>query len=77
MAFQNKNMSVIAYANGFTMWHYSAKQEQLADVMKPGYFDPVYTLMDLGDLIIICAEDTTQTVYVKHLHPVTLVKQGE
>ena len=23
MAFQNKNLSVIAYANGFTLWHYA------------------------------------------------------
>ena len=26
MAFQNKKLSVIAYANGFTLWHYSANE---------------------------------------------------
>ena len=37
MAFQNKNLSVIAYANGFTLWHYSAA-ETLATITANGPF---------------------------------------
>ena len=58
MAFQNKNLSVIAYANGFTLWHYCAA-ETLSSITANGYFNNVKTLMNIGDIIIINASDNT------------------
>lgn len=58
MAFQNKNLSVIAYANGFTLWHY-ASEDKMAVITASGYFDSVKTLMNVGDVIIINASDNT------------------
>ena len=58
MAFQNKNLSVIAYANGFTLWHYAA-DETLETITASGYFDNVKTLMNTSDIIIINASDST------------------
>lgn len=58
MAFQNKKLSVIAYANGFTLWHYSAN-EALGTITANGYFNNVLTLMNTGDIIIINASDGT------------------
>lgn len=58
MAFQNKNLSVIAYANGFTLWHYSAS-ETMSTITANGYFNSVKTLMNIGDIIIINASDST------------------
>ena len=58
MAFQNKNLSVIAYANGFTLWHYSAA-ETLSTITANGYFNNVKSLMNIGDIIIINASDNT------------------
>lgn len=58
MAFQNKNLSVIAYANGFTLWHYAAN-EAMATIIADGYFNDVKTLMNTGDIIIINASDNT------------------
>lgn len=58
MAFQNKNLSVIAYANGFTLWHY-ASTETMATITASGYFDDVKTLMNTGDIVIINASDNT------------------
>lgn len=58
MAFQNKNLSVIAYANGFTLWHYAAN-ETLSVITASGYFDSVKTLMNTGDVVIINASDNT------------------
>ena len=58
MAFQNKNLSVIAYANGFTLWHY-AENVTMATITASGYFDSVKTLMNIGDVIIINASDNT------------------
>lgn len=58
MAFQNKNLSVIAYANGFTLWHYAAS-ETMSAISTAGYFDDVKTLMNTGDIVIINASDST------------------
>lgn len=58
MAFQNKKLSVIAYANGFTLWHYSANETMTA-ISTSGYFNNVSTLMNTGDIIIINASDET------------------
>lgn len=59
MAFQNKNLSVIAYANGFTLWHYSSANETLATITANGYFNNVKTLMNIGDIVIINGSDST------------------
>lgn len=58
MAFQNKNLSVIAYANGFTLWHYAA-DEAISAITAAGYFDGVKTLMNTGDIVLINANDKT------------------
>ncbi len=58
MAFQNKNLSVIAYANGFTLWHYAAA-ETMTTISASGYFNDVKTLMNTGDIVIINASDKT------------------
>lgn len=66
MAFQNKNLSVLAYANNFTLWHYST-QDTLDDIMSETYFMPVKTLMNAGDVIIINCADGTAYRYVKEI----------
>lgn len=58
MAFQNKNLSVIAYANGFTLWHYAAKEDMSA-ISAAEYFNDVKTLMNTGDIVIVNANDGT------------------
>ena len=57
MAFQNKNLSVIAYANGFTLWHYAAK-EAMTTITAALYSESVKTLKNTGDVIIRDASDT-------------------
>ena len=58
MAFQNKNLSVIAYANGFTLWHYKAN-ETLTNISASGYFSSVHSLMNSGDIVLINASNGT------------------
>lgn len=77
MAFQNKNLSVIAYCNGFTYWHYVTIEDSFKEVCEPGYFNRIKDLMAIGDLIVINTSETTDTLYVKGLPDVTLAKQGE
>lgn len=56
MAFQNKKLSVIAYDNGFTMWHYD--NEGTENILIDGYFNSVKTLMNTGDIIICSGKNT-------------------
>ncbi|HNY25436.1 MAG TPA: hypothetical protein PKJ33_02730 [Alphaproteobacteria bacterium] len=59
MAFLNKNLSVIAYANGFTLWHYASAADTLSVITATGYFNNVKTLMNIGDIVIVNASDNT------------------
>ena len=60
MAFSNRDLSVLAYANGFTLWHYSSRTDTLETISnQAGYFDKVWTLMHTGDIIIINGTDNT------------------
>lgn len=55
MAYAPKDLSVLAYANGFTLWHYST-QHDLTQVDEPGYFNGGDAdLVRLGDQITINA----------------------
>ncbi len=54
MAFQNKDLSVLAYANGFTSWHYITADAP-TEVIAPGYFNGAADLMRAGDLLTINA----------------------
>ena len=56
--FKNKNLSVIAYANGFTLYHYKS-DESLGVITQDNYFDPIIHLSATGDIIIINASDGT------------------
>lgn len=73
MMFINNQLTVIAFANGFTLWQYYAKKEDLQQVCAPDYFANVHTLMNVGDIIIIVAKDGTSIKAVKDLNPQVIV----
>lgn len=52
MAFDNKNLSVMAYANAFTLWHYITEDSIQTIMDDPTYFGNVATLINKGDIII-------------------------
>lgn len=58
MAFQSKNLSVLAYANGFTLWHY-ATVDGAADVLAASYFDGAADMMRTGDVILLNTDTET------------------
>jgi hypothetical protein len=69
MAFDNKNMSVIAYANGFTLWHYVSNDN--IEKIRKDYFPKRFAdLTANGDLMIINAGDCT-AIKVIDLSPQT------
>ena len=51
MAFNSKDLSVLVYANGFTLWHYRTI-DLATDVDMPGYFDGAVNIVNVGDMII-------------------------
>ncbi len=53
MAFTVRNLSVLAYANGFTLWHYKTPVDSVKDAMAPGYFQDAADLCAEGDMIMI------------------------
>jgi hypothetical protein len=56
MALQTRNLNVLAYANGFTLWHYST-MDFASEIHRAGYFDKADQLLRSGDLIVATAGD--------------------
>jgi hypothetical protein len=57
MAFALRNLSVLAYANGFTLWHYKATSDKLTQTAKTGYFADAADLLAEGDMVMLCATE--------------------
>lgn len=54
MAFARRKLSVLAYGNGFTVWHYVTTDSRTA-VMADGYWDETYDFVRVGDVIYLNA----------------------
>jgi len=52
MAFSPKNLSVLAYANGFTLWHYLTT-DAASTVDDRGYFNDAADMLRSGDMILL------------------------
>jgi len=57
MAFAIRNLSVLAYANGFTLWHYKAGRERLNQVEKLDFFVDAADMLAQGDMMLVSAAD--------------------
>ena len=49
MAYVSKDLSVLAYANNFTLWHYTTVD---TSVTGAGYFNSAASMLKVNDLII-------------------------
>ena len=56
MAFSPRNLSVLAYANGFTLWLYKTRN-RLCDVTGTRYFGAAAELVANGDMVMVTAAD--------------------
>ncbi|HEX2524944.1 MAG TPA: hypothetical protein VHL31_01415 [Geminicoccus sp.] len=54
MAYKPENLSVLSYANGFTLWHYRTEDAATA-VDTSGYFDVAAKMLRVGDFIMLNA----------------------
>lgn len=83
MPFVPTDLSVLAYANGFTLWHYTTPDAHTA-VRQSGYFNAASHTLRLGDMILantsttatpaagifVVATNTGTTVDVSDMTPV-------
>lgn len=65
MAFLLNELTVLGYANGFTLWHYKTLDAP-KDVRKKDYFNAAKTMLRVNDLIVAnvgLASDPTTKIY--------------
>lgn len=59
MAYDPHSLSVLAYANGFTLWHYGTS-DTANEVDSTGYFNTAVEMLRGGDMIMAnCDTDGT------------------
>ena len=74
MAFAIRNLSVLAYAQGFTLWHYRANVPTLAstlvapasvaEVSAPGFFDNAADMLATGDMLLVSTPEAGRLLFV-------------
>lgn len=56
-AFAIRHLSVLAYANGFTLWHYKAPRNSVQEVRAVNFFQDAANMLAAGDILMISACD--------------------
>ena len=62
--FAIRNLSVLSYAQGFTLWHYRGPSNTLAEVLAPGFFNQAQDMIPAGDMMHVTAQDGGATLFV-------------
>jgi hypothetical protein len=53
--YHSPDLSVLAYANNFTQWHYTTT-DKITTVMEANYFNKAHDMLRVSDLIILNAD---------------------
>ena len=64
MAFSIRNLSVLAYAQGFTLWHYKGGAATLAQAGAEGFFDRAADMLETGDIMMVSAADGGRLLFI-------------
>ena len=64
MAFAARNLSVLAYASGFTLWHCKAPKDSIDEVVSNNYFCEASDMLTAGDLVMVTASNGARIVSV-------------
>ncbi|WP_298282942.1 hypothetical protein [Acidocella sp.] len=77
MSFSLRNLAVLAYANGFTLWHYKAGNDNFEQAERPGYFADAADLLAEGDMVMLTGAEGGRIVSIagrgRRLHLVPLI----
>ncbi len=57
-----RNLSVLAYAQGFTLWHYKA-EGSVDETAKPDFFDEAHDMLAQGDMMLVSASDGGRVLF--------------
>ncbi len=79
MSFKSRDLSVLAYANGYTHWHYRT-DDTYTEIDMKGYFNLATHMVRIGDTIIVNSTPEENTllscflsVYINKEETVALV----
>jgi hypothetical protein len=64
MALQLDDLSSLAYADGFTLWHYRSSTDTQAGLAAPGYFAAASHMLRQGDMVLARASDGFALLYM-------------
>jgi hypothetical protein len=62
--FEASSLSVLAYAQGFTLWHYRAPRMRLGAVASEGFLQDAADMLAPGDMVLVSAGDGGRVLYV-------------
>ncbi len=63
-----RNLSVLCYAQGFTLWHYRAPAT-VAALLRPDHFAPLAELFTAGDMVLVSAPGAGALLLVAATEP--------
>jgi len=63
MAFDPSDLTVLAFADGYTLWHYLT-DDSARDTSQPGYFEAAREIFRNNDRIEVFADDDTYDAIV-------------
>ena len=59
--FRPEDLSVLAYANGFTLWHYRMDRPS---AIPPGFFDAAPEMVNPGDVVWISGDGSEEALQI-------------
>jgi hypothetical protein len=62
--FEASSLSVLAYAQGFTLWHYRAPRMRLGAVASEEFLQNAADMLAPGDMVLVSAGDGGRVLYV-------------
>ena len=71
--FKIHNLSVLSYAQGFTMWLYKDTSLTLAQITAEGFCNPSKDMVVAGDMMIITGADGTVLRVVSRTSPIVIL----
>ena len=63
---RKRRLSVLAYANGFTLWHFRSEHDKsrVTDG-RSGELNFAYDIIRAGDIVMVNAQDATFLMYIR------------
>ena len=71
--FKIRNLSLLSYAQGFTMWLYKDTSLTRAQITAEGFCNPSKDMVVAGDMIIITGADGTVLRVVSRTSPIVIL----